>query len=117
MLLQMWAGATNCGPFSQGDGRAWITNATINYSKHLQQVLGLWGRREWPHSLRHGCVAVSQIQDPALVLGADGVRMALDQAHGTNPSSNPLEDMLGRDRCRLGGKRSRYDVNLLSSST
>ena len=85
--------------------------------KRLQQVLGLWGRREWPHSVRHGCAVVSQIQDPALMLGADGAHMGLHEARGTNPSPNPLVDMLGRGWCRRGGKRSRYDVNLLSSRT
>jgi hypothetical protein len=87
------------------------------YMKRLQQVLGLWGRQEWPHSVRHGCAVVSQIQDLALMLGADGAHMGLDEARGTNLSPNPLVDMLGRGWCRRGGKRSRYDVNLSSSRT
>ena len=85
--------------------------------KRLQQVLGLWGRQEWPHSVRHGCAVVSQIQDLALMLGADGAHMGLDEARGTNPSHNPLGDRLGRDWYHQGGNRSRYDVNLLSSRT
>ena len=58
------------------------------YMKRLQQVLGLWGRREWPHSVRHGCAVVSQIQDPALMLGVDGARMCLDKA--TAPIRHPI---------------------------
>ena len=115
MLSQMWDGATNCGPFGQGDGRVRVTNATINYSKHLQQISGLCGRREWPHSLRHGCAAVSQIQHLALMLSADSAHMGLDEARSTKPSSNPLGDMLGREWCHQGGKRSRYDANVPSS--
>ena len=46
-----------------------------------------------------------------------GTRMGLDEARGTNPSPNLLGDMLGRDWCRRGGKRSRYDVNVSSSRT
>ena len=87
------------------------------YMKRLQQVSGLWGRQEWPHSLRHNCVAVSQIQHPALMRGADGARMGLGKARGTNLSLNPLGDMLGRNWCRRGGKRSRYNVNVSSSRT
>ena len=99
----MWAGATNCGPFNQGSGRMLIINATINYIKHLQQVSGLWGRQEWPHNVRHGC--------------ADGACMGLNKAHGTNPLPNPLGGMFEQDWCRRGGKRSRYNVNFLSSRT
>ena len=65
--------------------------------------------------MRHDCEAGSQIQDPALMLGADGAHMCLHEARGTNSSPNPLVDMLGRGWCRRGGKRSRYDVNSSSS--
>ena len=60
----------------------------------------------------HGCEAGSQNQDMALMLGADGTHMGLDEARGTNSSPNSLGDMLGRDWCRRGETRSRYDVNL-----
>ena len=84
---------------------------------HLQQVSGLWGRQEWPHSVHHGCVAVFQIQDPALVLGVDGVCMGLGKARGNNMSHIPLGDMPGMDLCWGGGKKSHYHVILLSSHT
>ena len=84
---------------------------------YAKQVSGLWGRLEWSHILRHDCAAASQIQDPALMLGADGDRMGLGKARGTNPLANLFGDMLGRDWCRRGGKRSRYDANLSSSRT
>ena len=51
------------------------------------------------------------------MLGTDGTRMDLNEAHGTNPSPNPLWDMLGRDWCRQGGKGIRYNVNVSSSRT
>ena len=67
--------------------------------------------------MRHGCVAGSQIQDPALMLDADGACIGLDEAHSTNPPPNPLGDMLGRNWCHRGGQRSRYDVNASSLCT
>ena len=51
------------------------------------------------------------------MLGVDGAFMDLDGSHGTNQSPNPLGDMLGRDWCHRGGKRSRYNVNSASSRT
>ena len=63
------------------------------------------------------CATVSQFQDPALILGVDGVRMGLEKAHGTDLLPNSLGDMLGKNWCRQRGKRSHYGVNLLSSCT
>ena len=51
------------------------------------------------------------------MLGADGACMGLNKARGTNPSPNPLGDMLGRDWCRRRGKRSRYNLTSLSLRT
>ena len=87
------------------------------YIKRLQQVSGLWERQEWPHNLHHSCAAVFHIQDTALMLGVDGACMGLDKACSTNRLLNPLRNMFERDWSRRGGKRSYYDVNLLSSRT
>ena len=54
--------------------------------------------------------ARSQIRDPAPNPGADEARVGRDGARSTNPSYKPLGGMLGRDWCRRGGKRSRYDA-------
>ena len=62
-------------------------------------------------------MAVSQIQHLALMLGADGAHMGLIEARGTNRSPNSLWDVLGREWCRLGGKRSHYNANVSSSRT
>ena len=70
-----------------------------------------------PHNLCHGCVTVSQIQDPALILGVDGAQMVLDEAHDTNTLPNLWGGMLGTDWSCQEGKKSRFDVNLLSSGT
>ena len=53
-------------------------------------------------------MVVSQIQDPALMLGTDSARVGLGEVHGTNPSSNLLVDMLQRNWCRLVDKKSPY---------
>ena len=103
MLSQMWAGATNCGPFSQGDGGVWIINTTLNYI--LNACNRFWGCGGG----KNDCTAC--VQYPALMLGADDARMSLGEARSTNPSSNPLGDILGRDWCHRGGKRSCYNVN------
>ena len=114
MLSQMWDQATNCVPYTQGNKRADHERNNQLYSKHLQQVLRLRGRWEWSHSMGHGCVAGSQIQDPVLMLGVDGAYMGLNEARDTNPQSYPLGGMLGRDWFRRGGKMSRYDVSFSS---
>ena len=118
MLLQIWAGGTNCGPYSQKDGRVRIINATIKYVLHAcNRFRGCMGRRGRTQVICYACVAGSQIQDPALMLGTEGACMGLDKARGTNPSPNPLGDTLGRNMSHRRGKRSRYDVNSLSSRT
>ena len=85
--------------------------------KRLQQVLGLRGRQGWPHGMCYGCVAGSQIRDLALMMGADGACMCLDKAHGSNPSLNSLDDMVGRDWCCQRVKSSRCNADALSSRT
>ena len=80
-----------------------IISATIN--RIFNACNRFWGcGREWPHSMCHGCATGSQIQDLALILGADGACMGLDKDCGTNSSPNPLGGMFGRDWCRRGGK-------------
>ena len=96
----MLAGATNCRPFSRRDGHDDHERNVQPYIKHLQQASVLWGQWEWSHSVCHGCVTGSQIQDPALMLCADDAHMDLGKACGTNTSPNPLGGMLGRDWCR-----------------
>ena len=119
-MLMLCRSEANIGRWWRGQRRRTRTdNERKNqlYTKHLQQVLGLQGRRGRPYDMYYGCVTRAQIQDPTLMLGADGARMGLNKAHGTNLSPNPSGDMLGRVLCRRRGKRSRYNVNSSSLRT
>ena len=103
-------------------GRAWRRRTRVDdklynqlHVKRLQQVSRLQVRQGRPCGANLDVGARSQIRDPAPKLGADEARVGRDDARSTNPSPKPLGGMLGRDWCRRGGKRSRYDV--LSSSS
>ena len=103
-------------------GRAWRRRTRADdkrdnqlHIKRLKQVSRLRVRRGRPCGAHSDVGARSQIRDPAPKLGADEVRVGRDDARSTNPPPKPSGGMLGRDWCRRGGKRSRYDV--LSSSS
>ena len=85
--------------------------------KRTQQVPGPRKGREWPCCAHFGLGAGSQIRDPAPKLGADEVGVGGDDARRANPSPQPLADMLGRDWCHRGRKRSRCDANSSPSRT